>query len=681
MKIQLLSLALALSMTSIAQAQSSEVRDATGQIEIGPGAEASGENAIAIGNSSRANNDHATALGYLAVANGFGSTAVGFWSEAGNDYAFANGFRARAYGRASIAQGYESYARYDNDIAFGTQSYAAGCTSSGVMDLLSASSFGNGARTTGCGSLTVGNGSSVQGDNSAAIGPASGVRGNNSFAGGGATVYGNQSAALGYAAGVNADNGFSGGYGARVDGENSISLGAWSNAITANTVSIGPQASGAGENSVIIGAAGATNSARGVGVGYRSWTRSDDCSAVGSETMCDEPNTFSVGSAGTAQRQAFQRRITNVGAGFRPTDAVNVSQILPVAQALGGGARYDENGAFIGPSYTFQSGASYNNVGDALNYLDQKSTGGGTPTPGPAGPQGADGRSAYQVAVDNGFSGTETQWLDSLRGADGSDGVDGTGTGEGVAGPAGPEGRPGIDGAKGDRGEKGDRGDNGRSAYEVAVDNGYEGDQQSWLESLKGADGRDGAGGSNVVAGSNIEVATNEDGTQSVSLSDNVELSAQGRLAIGATTVNANGVSIQGGPSMTANGIDAGGRQITNVAPGAIAQGSMDAVNGGQLWDLENRLNDRWTDTDRRIDALGAQLGAMSNMAMSAAANPPAQGEVQLNAGLGFSGSTAALSIGWTARVSPRVAISGGMSFAGGNKPVGGLGVSINLGR
>ena len=38
---------------------------------------------------------------------------------------------------------------------------------------------------------------------------------------------------------------------------------------------------------------------------------------------------------------------------------------------------------------------------------------------------GVDGKSAYQIAVDNGFIGTEAEWLASLRGADGKDGKDG----------------------------------------------------------------------------------------------------------------------------------------------------------------------------------------------------------------------------------------------------------------
>lgn len=41
------------------------------------------------------------------------------------------------------------------------------------------------------------------------------------------------------------------------------------------------------------------------------------------------------------------------------------------------------------------------------------------------GPPGADGASAYEVAVANGFVGTEAEWLASLVGADGADGADG----------------------------------------------------------------------------------------------------------------------------------------------------------------------------------------------------------------------------------------------------------------
>lgn len=50
------------------------------------------------------------------------------------------------------------------------------------------------------------------------------------------------------------------------------------------------------------------------------------------------------------------------------------------------------------------------------------------------GVAGQRGKSAYEVAVDNGFTGTEQEWLESLKGKDGKDGVNGTsGTGEPVS--------------------------------------------------------------------------------------------------------------------------------------------------------------------------------------------------------------------------------------------------------
>ena len=52
----------------------------------------------------------------------------------------------------------------------------------------------------------------------------------------------------------------------------------------------------------------------------------------------------------------------------------------------------------------------------------------------------SDGKSAYEVAVDNGFVGTEAQWLASLHGA------------QGPAGASGPQGPAGADGQQGPAG-------------------------------------------------------------------------------------------------------------------------------------------------------------------------------------------------------------------------------------
>lgn len=65
------------------------------------------------------------------------------------------------------------------------------------------------------------------------------------------------------------------------------------------------------------------------------------------------------------------------------------------------------------------------------------------------GTSGTPGQSAYEVAVDEGFDGTVTEWLASLTGPAGP---------QGDTGPAGP---PGADGATGPKGDKGDPGETG----------------------------------------------------------------------------------------------------------------------------------------------------------------------------------------------------------------------------
>lgn len=62
--------------------------------------------------------------------------------------------------------------------------------------------------------------------------------------------------------------------------------------------------------------------------------------------------------------------------------------------------------------------------------IDKASIGGGggegtQGPPGPSGPAGEDGKSAYEIAVENGFQGTETEWLASLKGAPGTPGQKG----------------------------------------------------------------------------------------------------------------------------------------------------------------------------------------------------------------------------------------------------------------
>ena len=99
---------------------------------------------------------------------------------------------------------------------------------------------------------------------------------------------------------------------------------------------------------------------------------------------------------------------------------------------------------------------------------------------GTNGKDGENGLSAYELAVQEGFTGSLAEWLNSLKGADGKDGVDGK---DGINGEDGADGRNGTDGKDGE---------NGLSAYEIALKNGFVGTESEWLASLKGKDGADG---------------------------------------------------------------------------------------------------------------------------------------------------------------------------------------------
>nr|QTZ82764.1 MAG: tail fiber protein [Enquatrovirus sp.] len=115
------------------------------------------------------------------------------------------------------------------------------------------------------------------------------------------------------------------------------------------------------------------------------------------------------------------------------------------------------------------------------------------------GIQGRQGNSAYEVALVNGFIGTEVQWLASLKGEKGDKGAKGD-RGEkgekgeqgeqglqGIQGLKGEKGNTGATGAKGDKGDKGDNGTDGRdglSAYDVWLSLGNNGTKEDFINDI-----------------------------------------------------------------------------------------------------------------------------------------------------------------------------------------------------
>ena len=136
---------------------------------------------------------------------------------------------------------------------------------------------------------------------------------------------------------------------------------------------------------------------------------------------------------------------------------------------------------------------------------------------GDPGTNGADGKSAYEIWLDAGNKGTETDFLNAIKGAKGDKGDKGDSGNDGANGTNGKSayeiwldaGNQGtetdfLNALKGDKGDKGNNGTNGadgKSAYQIWLDDGNQGTETDFLNAIKGAKGDKGNNGTNGADG------------------------------------------------------------------------------------------------------------------------------------------------------------------------------------
>lgn len=94
-----------------------------------------------------------------------------------------------------------------------------------------------------------------------------------------------------------------------------------------------------------------------------------------------------------------------------------------------------------------------------------------------SGSQGKDGLSAYEIWLNDGHSGSESDFLNWLKGKDGYTPVKGVDYFDGVDGKDGENGKDGAPGRDGV---------DGKSAYEIWLDTGHSGSEDDFLQWLKG---------------------------------------------------------------------------------------------------------------------------------------------------------------------------------------------------
>ncbi|NNP73753.1 cell surface protein [Acinetobacter defluvii] len=425
------------------------------------------------------------------------------------------------------------------------------------------------AADTATDSVVVGSGSKVGGTSTIAIGH-------------GAQALGNQSISIGTGNIVNGNNSGALGDPSTVAGNNSYSVGNNNTIKTDNTFVLGNDVVQTVEGSVVLGNKSAATTGAGVAGYGLAQANQADRNAIAATTS----STGAV-AVGDASKDIY-RQITGVAAGTADSDAVNVAQLKAVdhqvtatqnsvVNSLGGGSKVNQDGTITGPTYHV-GGKTQTNVGDALNVLD--------------------------TTINNIDQTANAGW--TVKAGDQSQTIKPKATVEFV----------------GDKNvtvtQENDKHGNAKLAVQL--------NKKLDVEQLKAGDTVINNGGvsigqvvqlggtglviqngpsvttagisagnkviTNVAAGQKDSDAVNKGQLDNAITNINNKVDQANNNAVQYDkntdgTVNKGSVTLGGGSN---------GTTLTNVAEGKVEQGSKDAVNGNQLWSVEQKVNQNTTD-------------------------------------------------------------------------------------
>ncbi len=498
-------------------------------------------------------NHGSTAVGVQAVGTGAFSSAFGMTSKATGDASSAFGVMSNASGKGAAAFGAVAQATGDGASAMGINSLASGTNSTAIG---SGNKPGEGAKATGNSSAAIGSGALATGDNSAAIGKGAEATNENAAAvGGGAKATGKNAAAIGG--------------GAIADQENAVAVGQGAQSLVEGGVALGARSKVEAKNSVALGQDAVATEATGT-----SFLTNRDAS--------QSNGVISVGSAGK------ERRITNVEDGSADSDAVTVRQLKNVD------GRVNQNTSNIS-----KNAQNITNLNQKLD--DTKIDLGNQITDTNKNLNDAKKDLGDQIADTNTKLNTTKDQLTTQ--------INDTKTElNNTIGNTKTELNSKIDNTKTELENKG-LNFAGNSGADV---------HRKLGEKLNIVGGAAASTPAATTSGENVITRTTKDGIQIELLKDskfdsvttgNTTLNTNGltiKEGPSITTLNTNGLTIKEGPSITKEGINAGGKQITNVADGVNAK---DAVNVDQLTKVKDNLNGKITDTNNQLTDAKKDLG------------------------------------------------------------------------
>ena len=193
-------------------------------------------------------------------------------------------------------------------------------------------------------------------------------------------------------------------------------------------------------------------------------------------------------------------------------------------------------------------------------------------------------------------------------------------------------------------------------------------------------------GATEVAAANNIGVVS-ENGKLNLKLAKNIDLGSDGSIKTGDTKMDNKGLAIQGGPSVTKGGIDAGSKKITHVAAGEISATSTDAVNGSQLQAVKNDVQNNTQNIynmGKKVGELGTRINKVGAGAAALAALHPLDFDPHdkwdISAGFGNYRNASAAAVGLFYRPNERTMMSLGWTM-GDDRNMLNAGISVKLGR
>ena len=544
-------------------------------VAIGAEAKATGKGSVSIGHESASLGESATALGIQATAPGKGQTSLGLHAghsetgdqvnqqygvfigryaggdnqnpnvatEGGNIYGIAIGESAGRYGQGgsrntAIGEQAGQYVKGSHNIAMGTQ--AGTGTDAEKLEVSGTTAIGNTAKA-----LT---------NDSVAIGTRAKSGKVDRFSGERSVAIGAKAEALGTGGIAIGDSA------ATTDGHNGVAIGVYSKTQNEKAISIGAFNKATGAQSIVIAGNYDTKNSDGV-----STATAARAIAMGAETNVSGEKSVAIGDTNTiasARTYALGNNI-NVAAGADDSLVFGTRAAVGAENTVAIGANAN---AAQANSVALGAGSATSAPHTGAYTLNNSYTAAGLPV-------------AANGTVSVGSAGKERQIQNVAAGvisATSTDAINGSqlyATNNYLSNLAG-----GVKNVLGG---------------DAAVDNAGNLTMSNIGGTGKGnVNDAIAAANTKVAAGENITVTptTNADGSKTYTVATKKDLVVDSVKA-GDTTVNTDGVTIAGGPSVKKDGINAGDKVISGVADGNVAAGSKDAVNGGQLAEVKAKAD------------------------------------------------------------------------------------------